>query len=222
LYGNARNDGERRAALFATTVSYVDEGNVEMALAEMDKQYALAEKINDAAAMAGDLGAMGNILYESGKYDEAMAKYEKSLQVTLASDLSQEIKENATRGQLYNAGRIALMKKDLAAAKAKSETFRAQAEAAQNTFQIWLAHELAGTIALAEKNYDGAMEHFQKANQQNPYTLYRLAMAQEEKGELKKAKESYLKAARFNALNNLNYAFMRKNAEQKLAAMSGS
>jgi len=222
LYDIARDDGERRAALFAKTVVYVDEGNTPMALAEMEKQYALGEKINDAAAMSGDLAVMGNILYESGKYDEALAKYEKSLQLTEASDLSQAIKENAKRGQLYNAGRVALMKKDLATAKAKSEEFRTQAEAAKNTFQIWLAHELAGSMALAEKNYDQAVAHFQKANQQNPYTFYKLALAYEGKGEVKKAKELCIKAARFNALSNMNYSFMRKKAEQKLAAMPRS
>lgn len=224
LYDLARNDGERRAALFAKTVAYVDEGHTAMALAEMDKQYALAEKINDAAAMSGDLGAMGNILYESGKYDEARAKFEKSLQlVEAAANLSPAFKENAKRGALYNAGRIALMKNDLATAKAKAEEFRTQSEAAKNTFQLWLAHELAGSIALAEKNYTQAIAHFQQANQQNPYTLYRLALAYEGNGDMKSAKEFCTKAARFNSLNNpLNYAFMRKTAEQKLTALSRS
>jgi len=221
-YDLARDDGERRGALFARTVVYVDAGNMQMALAELDKQYALGEKINDAAAMSGDLGTMGNILYESGKYDEALAKFEKSLQLIEASNLSAAIKENARRGQLYNAGRVALMKKDLATAKAKAEEFRAPSEAAKNTFQIWLAHELAGSIALAEKNYDQAIAHFQKANQQNPCTFYRLALAYEGKGDMKNAKAACLKAARFNALSNMNYAFMRKKAEQKLTAMPRS
>jgi tetratricopeptide (TPR) repeat protein len=223
LYDIARNDGERRAALFSMTVAYLDEGNTEMALAEMDKQYVLAEKINDAAAMSGDLGAIGNILYEAGKYDEAAAKFEKSLQLIESSNLSAANKENAKRGNLYNAGRVALMKKDLATAKAKAEEYRAQSEAAKNTFQIWLAHELVGAIALAEKNYDQAIAHFQQANQQNPYTLYRLALAYEGKGDMKNAKAFCAKAARFNSLNNpLNYAFMRKKAEQKLATLSRS
>ena len=221
-YDLARDDGERRGALFAKTVVYVDAGNVQMALAELDKQYALGEKINDASAMAGDLGTMGNILYESGKYDEALAKFEKSLHLIEASDLSQAIKENAKRGNLYNTGRVALMKKDLTTAKAKAEEFRVQSETAKNTFQIWLAQELAGSIALAEKNYAQAIAHFQQANQQNPYTFYRLALAYEGKGDIKKAKELCQKAARFNALSNINYSFMRKKAEQKLAAMSRS
>ncbi len=220
LYDIARDDGERRGALFARTVTYVDEGNMAMALQELDKQFVLGEKIGDAPAMSGDLGTMGAILQESGKYDEALAKYELSVQYIEASTLSPEVKENARRLHINNAARIALLKKDLATAKTKSDEFRAQAEAAKNTFQLWLAHELAGMIALEEKAFDQAIEHFQQANQQNPYTFYRLALAYEGKGEMEKAKEACAKAAGFNALNNLNYAFMRKRAEQKLATIS--
>ena len=39
LHTNARNDGEKRAALFAVTVTYADEGKYDKALAELDKQY---------------------------------------------------------------------------------------------------------------------------------------------------------------------------------------
>jgi hypothetical protein len=50
-----------------------------------------------------------------------------------------------------------------------------------------------------------------------------LALAYEGKGDIKKAKEFCMKAARFNELGNpLNYAFMRKKAEQKLTAISRS
>jgi tetratricopeptide (TPR) repeat protein len=220
LYDIARNDGERRAALFAKTVSYVDEGNLAMALQEMDKQFAMGEKISDAAAMAGDLGTRALILQEAGRYDEALAKYEASLACTENSTLSDEIKENARRAHLNNVARVALFKKDLTTARAKSAEFLSRAEAARNTFQIWLAHELAGMIALEEKSYGQAIEHFQQANQQNPYVFYRLAMAYEGQGEMEKAKEACAKAADFNALNNLNYAFMRKRAKQRLAMIS--
>ena len=59
------------------TVSYADEGNLDKALEEMQKQYELGEKINDAGAMAGDLNTMGSILFDDQKYDEAMKRYER-------------------------------------------------------------------------------------------------------------------------------------------------
>jgi len=36
--------------------------------------YDLGAKIDDAGAMAGDLNTMGNILFEAGRYDEAIEK----------------------------------------------------------------------------------------------------------------------------------------------------
>jgi tetratricopeptide (TPR) repeat protein len=219
LYDMARNDGERRAAHFAMTVSYVDEQKMDKALEEQNKQYALAEKINDVAAMAGDLVVMGNILLETGRFDEASAKYKRAVELVEESDLSEEVKDNTKRGYLFNAARVALEEKDFATARAKSEEYRKQVEAINNPFQIRLSHELAGMIALEEKEYDKALEELQQANQQNPYNSYRMALAYKGIGDKEKAKELCMKAAKFNALNSLNYAFIRNKAQQWLDSM---
>jgi tetratricopeptide (TPR) repeat protein len=219
LYDMARNSGERRAAHFATAISYVDQGEMDKALTELKKQYALAEEINDASAMAGDLVAMGNILFENGKLDEALTKFSDAVKIIEESNLSEEVKDNTRRGYLFNAGRIAMKKKDFAEAKAKSAEYSRQVQAINNPFQIRLSHELAGMIALEEKNYDKALKELRQANQQNPSNLYRMALAYEGKGEKDKARELCTAAANFNALNNLNYAFMRKRAQQMLDSM---
>lgn len=219
LYDIARDDGEQRQALFAKTASYVEEGSIDKALEELEKQYALGEKINDHAAMAFDLNLMGNILFETGKFAMAMANYEKSVQLIEESTLSQEIKDNTKRGFIFNSARVALMKKDFDTAKAKAEEYRNQVKALNNPTQIRLSHELAGMIALEEKDYDKALTELDQANQQNPYNLYRIAQAYEGKGDKEKAKEFYKKASVFNALNSLNYAFVRSRAKEKLAEM---
>jgi len=69
-------------------------------------------------------------------------------------------------------------------------------------------------IALAEKDYDKAVAEFQQANQQNPYDLYRLCQAYQGKGDAEKARESCAKAAGFNSLPQLNYAFIRAKAQK--------
>ena len=56
---SARNDGERRTAYFGMAVLAADSGNLEKALQGIDKQYAIAEKKGDSAAMAADLQAKG-------------------------------------------------------------------------------------------------------------------------------------------------------------------
>ena len=208
----SRSDAERRTALFALTVVDVDSGNMTKALEDVDKQYALGEKTNDVPGMTGDLQLKGNILLEMGKYDEAKEVFERGLKMTEASGLSQEIKDNAKLFQHYNLARVALGKKDLSTAKSEAETFRQGADASKNPFQIRQAHQLTGTIALEEKNYDKAIAELQQANQQNPFDLYRLCQAHQGKGDTAKAKELCTKVAAFNSLPQLNLAFVRTKA----------
>jgi tetratricopeptide (TPR) repeat protein len=220
LYGSAQNDGQRRAAHFATTVSYVHEGNLEMALKEQEKMYDLASKINDAAAMSGDLATMGNILLQFGKPDAAFKKYHKSLKIMQESDHSKEQKDLAERFHHSNLAQVALKKHDLAKAKKHANEFKVQAEAAKNRFQIWLAHQLAGMIALEEKDYEKAVTELEQTNKQNPYNLYRLAMAYEGKGEPYKARAMFEKAANFNGLNSMNQAFVKIKSQKMMSKKS--
>lgn len=213
----ARTDGERRTALFGQTVVAVDNGKFDQALAETAKQYALGEKANDAAAMTGDLQLKGNILLETGKADEAKKAYEQALKTTAGSGLSQAVKDNTALFHHYNLARVAIAKKDLATAKTETETFRKGTEAAKNANQLKQAHELAGRIALEEKNYDNAIAELGQANQQNPQVLYLLGQAYQGKGDAAKSKASFTKAAKFNSLPALNYAFVRTKAEKALA-----
>jgi tetratricopeptide (TPR) repeat protein len=215
ITSKARSDGERRTALFGLTVLALDSGKWDQALTEVDKQYTLGEKTGDVPAMAGDLQLKGNVLVEMGKYDEAKQAFERGLKMTADSNLSQEIKDNAALIQHYNLARIALGKKDLPVAKTEAEEFRKGAETTKNTVQIKQAHELAGMIALEEKNYDLAISELQQANQQNPQDLYRLCQAYQGKGDTAKAKESCTKAASFNSLPQLNYAFIRAKAKKE-------
>jgi tetratricopeptide (TPR) repeat protein len=215
----ARSDGERRTALFGQTVVDVDSGKFDKALEDVDKQYALGEKINDVAAMTGDLQTKGAILLEMGKYDEAKELFERILKMTESSSLSQEIKDNTKRFHHYNLATIALGKKDNATAKAEAEEFRKGAEASKNPAQVRQSHQLIGMIALAEKDYDKAIAELQQTGQQNPQNFYRLCLAYQGKGDNAKAKEFCTKAAGFNSLPALNYAFIRTKAQKMAAEM---
>jgi len=215
----ARSDGDRRTALFGLTVVNVDGGKLDEALGNMDKQFALAEKIGDVAQMSADLTTKGNILLEMGKFDEARESFERSLKLTQESNLSKEIKDNAALFHHLNLAKVSIGKKDLATAKKEAEEFGRGAEANKNSAQIKQSHELLGMIAFEEKDYDKAIAEFQQANQQNPYDLYRLCQAYAGKGDAAKAKDACSKAAGFNSLPLLNYAFIRTKA-QKMAAGS--
>lgn len=213
----ARSDGERRTALFGQMVVAIDSGKLDQALAELEKQYAIGQKNNDVPAMAGDHQLRGNILMEMGRHDDARKAFDEALKVTSESNLSQAVKDNAARIHRYNIARVAIAKKDLTTAKTETETFQKAADAAKNANQLKQAHELFGRIALEEKNYEAAITALTQANQQNPDVLYLLGQAYLAKGDTAKAKESFTKAARFNSLPQLNYAFVRSKATRALS-----
>lgn len=213
----ARNDGELRTAYFGMAVVAVDSGKYDKALQYIDQQYAVAEKKNDVAAMAGDLQVKGNILGEMQRYDAAQEVFEKSVQMIDGSNLSQAIKDNAKLQHHFNLAALAIGKKDYATAKTHIEQFRAGAEVSKNPGQMKLAHELAGRLALAQKNFDIAIIELEQANDQDPRNLLRMSQAFEAKGDHDKAHEYCKRAAEFNSLPQLNYAYVRTKAQKMLA-----
>jgi tetratricopeptide (TPR) repeat protein len=214
IIDQARSDGDTRLALFGMAVVAADSGKFDQAVEEIDKEYAVAEKKDDEGAMAADLQAKGNILLEARKYADSQKAFDRSLQLTEGSGLSQEIKENARRLHHFNLTMIAVGKKDYTTAKAEAEEFRKGAEASKNPAQVKQAHELAGVIALAEKNYDSTIAELEQANLQNPRNLYRLYEAYQGKRDSAKAQEYRSQAASFNPLPQLNYAFTRAKAQK--------
>ena len=215
-YPMARNDGERRALLFANAVSYADEGDLKSALSEIKKQYALAEVIDDASAMSGDLFNIGTLYREMGKYKEAASAYSQALDIVTTSSLSDIVKENTRRGVTYNLARIDLEEGRIQDAKKKAVAFLDEAELSKNINQIRLANQLAGLIAIREKRYDDAVDALNHANLQNPYNLYYMAQALVKKGDDKGAAEWAERAVKHNTLNSLNYVLCRHKAEKLL------
>ena len=126
------------------------------------------------------------------RYDLAQQQFERSLQMVESSTLSQAIKDNAKLQHHFNLTVLAIGKKNLAEAKSHAEQYRAGADASKNPGQIKLAHELAGRIALAEKDYDTTITELEQANDQDPRNLYRLSQAYQAKGDNAKAQD-YLK-----------------------------
>ena len=221
LYDLARDNGERRVALFAMAVVATDGGKLADALAQVDRAYAVAEKTGDVASMSGDLQNRGDILVEMGRYDEAKATFEHSLKLIQDSDLAADIKENAAFIQRYDNVEVALGRRQLEVAKTEAAEFQKDVAAKENPVLTKLAHELAGIVALAQKDYPAAIAELQQASQQDPYNLYRLALASQASGDPVKAREYCAEAAHFYPLPSLNYAFIRAKAVKMLAGMKG-
>ena len=209
LYDQARNDGERRAAIFGMTLSYLDEGNFQKALEEQERMLALARKMNDTANVTGDLNTIGIILLENGHPAEAQSKFDEAEKTTANSNLSKDVKQNTATNYLFLSARAALIAGDLKKAHALASQYAQTIQPKNNQFLNWNSHSLNGMIALQEKNYDFAITELEKSNLQDPYNVYRLGLAYQGKGNTVKAKELFERAANFNGLNNLNYSFIR-------------
>ena len=212
LYRRARDDGERRTALFTRGVVLVDAGKHEAAVKEIEKEFGIAQKAGDSANMSGDVQLIGDIQLDAGRTAEAAKRYRQALELVEKSSLSDEVKTDTRLADRYNQGRIALAKGDLETARSEAKAYLEGAEARKNTARIWQAHEFAGSIALEEKKYDEAIGHFGKASQQNPQVVYWTALAYKGKGDAAKAKELGAKAAKANVLPTVAYAFIRGDA----------
>lgn len=214
----ARNGGEKRAAYAQEAFSWVDEGNVAAALKAVDKMKAVAQLEGDTANLSGDANFSGNILLEAGRADEAQAAFAESLKLALAASTPEDVKAAARRQDSFDMARVALAKGDLAGAKARSDAYAAAVAQRKVPFEVRQGHELAGLIALHEKNYAKAAAELAQANQQDPRVLYHLALAQQGTGDVKAARETARQAAEHNGLN-FNYAFVRAKAKQLLAQL---
>jgi len=212
LANAARNDGDRRLAIFTKALVYADQGKTDLAVKEMEKRYALDSKIGDPTQMAQDVDGIGIILVEAGRPDQAQKRFQQALDLQLNSNLSSESKADAQLAHHYNLGRVALAKNDLATAKSEAAEYLKGAEANQNDVRIREAHQLAGLIAVKEKNFDQAISELEKANQQDPYVIYEIAVAYAGKGDQAKAKETYKQAAEMYILPTINYALIRVKA----------
>lgn len=218
LYDAARDDGDRRFALFARSVIYTDAGKTAAAVREAQKEFDLDAKLADTANMSGDALLIGNILLDAGKPDEATRKFRQSLDLIEKSSQSDQVKEDTRLADHYNKGRVALAKGNVATAKTEASAYMSGAEGRNNKFRIRQAHELMGSIALEEKSYDAAIDHLQQGNQQNPQVIYLTAIAYQSKGDAAKGKELAAKAANANVLPLLTYAFVREKAKKMSAA----
>jgi tetratricopeptide (TPR) repeat protein len=221
-YDMARNDAERRAAIFARAVTYVDQGNFEKAIEELNMQHALAMANNDVATMAGDLTTIGRIYYEQGKLDEAMAMYEQAVELVAASDLSDEVKENAELGYIFRSATVAIKRGQVSKARKKAMAYLKAATNRQSPNQIRAGHQLLGMIALEEGDYERAVEELLQATRLSPYNLYRLALAYKGVGDIKNARQYAKEAVNFNALTSLSYAFSRGKARELLESLPES
>lgn len=207
----ARSDGERRQALTWTAASYIHEGNIDGALAEIDKRRGIALDAGDWLSVAADYNLSGFVLLGAGRKEEALASFDRAVEVIDKAYATDEVRETFRRNHLYNRARVAIARGELDDATGFADRYRAEVEQHRVAGEERAVHDLLGRIAMARGNPAEAIEQLHQANQQNPEILFLLAQAYEAAGDLDQARSYAGRAAHFNGLSFF-YAFVRQDA----------
>jgi tetratricopeptide (TPR) repeat protein len=212
----ARTNGEKRTAWFWTSETYAHEERWSDAIKSIEEEKKIADASGDLVSASQDVNFIGNLLLGAGKPAEAAQKFEESLKLVDRSKASDAVKEAAHRNHLFDMGRVAVLKGDLATARATASKYSDAVNAKQVPFEVRQAHELAGLVAVHAKEWDTALAELGKAGTQNPRVTYLTGLAWQGKGDSAKAAEAFRAVADFNQLNG-NYALVRPEARRQLA-----
>ena len=202
----ARNDGEKRTALFWTAQSYIHEAEAgdkaawDKALGELDKEAAIATAAGDLGNLANDYNFIATIDLEAGRLDDALAKFKLQLATSDKASIPAELKEFTRHNVGFGEGWVAVQKHDVATASAKADAY-AKAISPNRPFEQRQLHELRGLIALETKQWATAIAELSQSTPNDPRMYYLIALAHQGAGDAKNAKLLAHQAADFNGLS---------------------
>ncbi len=209
-------EDQERTLNYALIVSYVDEGKYDSARTTLKN---LLDKGIGAGRSIDAMTILGRINEETGKLEKAQKDYRDAYELIEQSPYPQDIKDRLRNNYVYHQASLSIRKGNLDEAKILTEEFGEEARAKQNRHQLWSYYELRGRIAFAEKRYLEALGEYRRANLQNPYNLFRMALAYREMGDIAKAREYLRNTVNHNTFNNLDYAFIRHRAKEMLGKL---
>ena len=205
----ARDDHERRAALFTLALIHVDHGATDDALHAMEREYDLARAIGDTSSMSSDAMAIGDILLDAGRVAAAHTRYRQAHDLVAASSLSENLRQECDLITHYNMARVALSVHDAATARSEAAAYTRGAAATRNGDRVRQAHELNGLVSLEAEQFDLSLVDFAHADRQNPAVAFAMALAYDGKGDRKKADALLTSAIQMYTLPTLPYVFVR-------------
>jgi tetratricopeptide (TPR) repeat protein len=220
MYEKAPNPGFRDQAIISTISSYIAEGNTDMALKENDRRRQLAEKDGDIQTLIGVNSFAGLIAAEAGRLDDAATYFATADKLRDDPSLPAALAGNRRLGKMMNNARLLIARNDLPAANAQLVEINNYVATSKNPNQERGYNALAGMLALKEKNYSKAIEHFGKADQTDPYVLFHQAAAYEGAGDTKNSSMLVRKVANWNELDSTSSAFVRAKAMAKNAGVA--
>ena len=195
--------------------SHLYEGNFEQAIAAYDKSIKMAQEAGLPERVAGIHAQKCYVHLESGHLAKAEASLAECKKTVMASDLRQSLKDNFAKGAMAQEALIAAKKGDFEAALAKADEQLAKIQEDNDPSEVQDHHGLLGLIHFEKGDHAQAIEHLNQGDQQDPYTLYHLAVAESKAGDPARADELFSKVADMNQNlfgYGLGYAFVRSKA----------
>jgi tetratricopeptide (TPR) repeat protein len=135
----------------------------------------------------------------------------------IAGDIgSTEAKLTSKSNMLYWQSLTAAAEGKLDDAKAKAEEVKTTLQPINDPTKLQAYETAMGYISMKEKKYPDAIGHFEKANPNDIYNKYWLAMANEAAGNKDKAIALFKEVAAYN-FNDVGNALVRNEVKKKLA-----
>ncbi len=216
LLKSATNDITKRIAYEGIIVSYIDEGNLAAALKVTGKMKQLSINSADTIRIVNELINLGFLYIAMDKVNDAEKSFLSSQELIENSSLSSQIQYNASKNNLINFAILDIIKNKSTNAHNKIDEFFEYATSQNNPNLVRLGNQLYAMLAYQEGKYQSAIDYFRRSNQNNPFNIYRMALAYEKIGDNEKAQSYFQKAANANLVSNRNYSYIRKKALEKI------
>jgi tetratricopeptide (TPR) repeat protein len=216
MYRIVRGDAEISMYYYAVAVSYAEEGNLDLATAELEKRYDLAAASHDTLAMNSAIHTIVQVLLDQGKMAEARVKTEAAYKLYQEASLPMEVKQWSVERIFLDRAIIAVTENNCSEARNYANLYEQGVVKHENPLMMQAVTEVKAMIDLAEKKYDQVLAELEQSPRDDSSILYLLAKACRGKGDLPAAQKYYKQILTLNELNSLEYAMTRHRAEKEL------
>ncbi len=216
MYRIVRGDAEISMYYYAVAVSYAEEGNLDLARAELEQRYDLAAASRDTLAMNGAMHTIVQVLLDQGRMVEARAKTEAVYKFFQEVNLPPEVKQWSAERIFLDRAIIAVTENNCSEARNYANLYEQEIVKHENPLLMLAVTEVKAMIDLAEKKYDQVISGLAQAPRDDSSILYLLAKAYRGKGDLPEAQKYYKQILTLNELNSLEYAMIRHRVEKEL------
>ena len=214
-FDNALTVNGKLNAVYLKAVSYCHEKEPLKAVSTFDEYRDIAQKANLVGKEIMSHGYQGFILTETGKPEDGMQHYKMAMELTNNSNLPEPVKDYYKTYSMMWQTHALLADNKLDDAKTELDKCNEMVINRNNPDEQKFLHSLYAMMEMKNGNHDKALEHFSKAEQNNPTNIYYMAVVHEMKGDNESALALYNKIYNMKD-NDINLSLFRSKAYDKV------